>query len=59
VLIQVCIHYLFCCDKLLADNDESQETIKRNVNSLVLHYVCNIHEKWGLNSEDSKTTEIL
>jgi len=40
-------------------NDESQETLKRNVNSLVLHYVCSIHEKWGLQGEDKKTTEIL
>ena len=40
-------------------DDDAEEKLKRDVNSLVLHYVRSIDEKWGLRDEDKKTTEIL
>lgn len=42
-----------------ADGDDEALEIKQSINSLVLHYVCNIHSTWGLRGEDKKTTEIL
>jgi hypothetical protein len=37
-----------------------QESLKRNVNSVVLHYERSIYQKWGLHhGEEKQTTEIL
>jgi hypothetical protein len=43
----------------LQGNDEEQEVTKQNLQSLVLHYVCEIEKKWGTMNEDRQTTEIL